>query len=496
MSADPPTSTARTGVPDALPVATVRPPRRWSWTWIVPLLALVLAGGLVVRTLRLQGTAITITFADAHGLQPGDPLRYRGMVVGEVRSIALSDDLSNVTVTASLFDSAGTIARRGARFWIVRPEISMARIEGLETLLGPRYLAALPGNGATQRHFVGLEQPPVLDAMVDDSLEIVLRADTRAGLARGAPVLFRDVRVGSVVQVGLASDGGSVEARVRIDRTYAALVRERTRFWKVSGVNAQVGLTGFSIDVESLETLLHGGVQFATPPLDESGAAILAGHRFDLAAEPEPIWRQWEPGIPIGAALLPSTAIRPNPLRAQLAWEQGSLISRNRQRTGWVLLTDQGLLGPADLLTSPQQAKDETAYLEIAGQPQPVNGRALVQQPLLALVEPAITASVVVWPQWRCRSPEEVEDCLAFIDSVSPPIPLAAAKLEWNEDALRWAVHASMPLDPQWHGAAVVARSDGDLIGMLLLDDEASSAVVALLPSFAGPAEGPASLPP
>ena len=104
--------------------------------------------------------------------------------------------------------------------------------------MGPRYLAVAPGLGAPQRHFIGLSEPPVVEAVEVGDLEIIVQATQRGGLRRGAPVTYRQVPVGRVMSVGLASDGGAVEARIYIQKAYAPLVRERTRFFSIGGLEA------------------------------------------------------------------------------------------------------------------------------------------------------------------------------------------------------------------------------------------------------------------
>ena len=64
--------------------------------------------------------------------------------------------------------------------------------------------------------------------------------------------------------------------------------------------------------------------------------------------------------------MLPPGAPLPGPLRATARWTQGTLITRQRRRQGWVLQTDDGLLGPADLLVPVEQADPGTAMLEVA----------------------------------------------------------------------------------------------------------------------------------
>jgi paraquat-inducible protein B len=53
---------------------------------------------------------------------------------------------------------------------------------------------------------------------------------------------------------------------VFIKQRYAKLVRRGSKFWNVSGVDVNVGLfRGVDFNMESLRSLVFGGVSFATP---------------------------------------------------------------------------------------------------------------------------------------------------------------------------------------------------------------------------------------
>lgn len=71
--------------------------------------------------------------------------------------------------------------------------------------------------------------------------------------------------VGCVTKVALARDGSEVVIDVNVDQEYAHLVRANSRFWNVSGVKADIGLTGGTIEVETVQSLLAGGIAFNTP---------------------------------------------------------------------------------------------------------------------------------------------------------------------------------------------------------------------------------------
>jgi hypothetical protein len=448
-----------------------------SLAWFVPLLALALVFGLGYRAWSMRGLIVTVQLDDGHGLKPGDEVRFRGIAVGQVRDVELLPDLETVVVTLSVNSQAARIARAGSRFWVVRPELGLDRIAGLETIVGPRYMAVLPGEGERQDRFVGLSAPPPVDRIDPGDLEVVIEAPQRSGLRVGGPVLYRQIRVGTILSVGLASDAGSVEARIHVTRPYAQLIRPQTRFWPVHGVRTEVGLTGFSMELESIETLLAGGVALATPP--DAGAPVRTGHRFELEDEPEASWLQWQPMVAVGSGQLPGGTILPSPLRATIGWRDGWIIFKgDRSRRGWVVQTSSGLLGPRDLLEADPEADEGSSLLEVAGRSVPLPATSRWSDGRLTLLEQRVSDRV--WPASRIRSPGDPEDCVAVADLGAGPLPLSASRLR-VEDGV-WRVDAAMTVDRSWHGACVVARGDGMLVGLLLIE-EADRVSIALLPS-------------
>jgi hypothetical protein len=462
-----------------IPQATLRPDRRLSWFWLIPALALALAGWIGYQSWLERGYLIAIHFDEGHGLEPGADVRYRGITVGAVRSAELARDREGIRVIAALQPDASPLAVAGTRFWIVRPQLDLTGVAGVETLVGPRYIALSPGDGEPRRAFLGLTRPPIVESFDPGDLEIILQAPERGGLTPGAPVLYREVPIGKVLSTGLSSDGGAVEARVHIQKAYTQLIRPQTRFWQIGGFQAQVGLKGLSLDVKSLKALLAGGVALATPP--DAGDVVLTGHRFTLVNDPEEEWLEWQPLIAVGSSLLPAGATVPSPMRAVAAWREGRWFKGEHSRRGWVLLTDRGLLGPADLLR-PADVEDEaeagSMALEVAGRHVPIPAETVWSEGGLALIDVELEGPV--WPRRLIRTPEAPEDCIIVGDPVAAPIPLSAARLTLVKE--HWTVDPLVPLDQQSHGAAVVARADGRLIGQVLVTEE--EARIALLPGL------------
>ncbi|UCC30474.1 MAG: MCE family protein [Phycisphaerales bacterium] len=463
-----------TGQHSDIPQAVLRAERRLSWAWLVPLFALVFAGWLGYHAWLSRGMTISVQLDEGHGLRPGDDIRYRGIAVGQVKSVDLAEDSAGILITAALYPMASHLARAGTRLWVVRPHFGATGVGGLETLIGPRYLTILPGAGPPQSHFVGLAEPPIVESIRPGDLEIVLEAPRRSAVRAGSPVLYRGVTVGTVLSVGLTSDGNAIEARVHIRKAYAQLVRPETRFWSVAGVEMQLGVGGLSVKVESLEGLVAGGVAMATPP--GAGEVVRTGHRFRLDAKPEDEWLEWEPLVVIGSSALPSGSPMPTPLRAVMAWKEGRWIKSERFRRGWVLQTEDGLLGPEDVLTVKEAADEGSVVLEVAGRTIPLTSNPKWAAYGLALLDAQVANST--WPSALRRFAGQPEDCLAVADPAAAPLPLAVARLTPN--AHSWQIDPAISVDETWHGACVLARSDGRLVGMVIVGEDAAH--VALLP--------------
>jgi len=280
-----------------LPKAEVKP-QKWSFpvVWLVPVLAALVAGYLVYHRVREYGPKLTIRFRDATGLKAGETsIRYRGVPIGEVRCIRLSKDQQHAEVEARLQRSASGVAREGSVFWIVRPEIGLGNITGLGTIVAGPHIEVAPGDGPPRFQFVGLKGTPVMSEA--KGLQIVLISSRLSSLKAGSPVYYRGIEVGAVQDARLSADATAVHIDISIKQRYASLIRNGTKFWNVSGVEMKLSLfRGAEVNVESLKSLVAGGITFASPndPKDEPAKN---GTSFRLYDEPKKEWLEWAPGI-------------------------------------------------------------------------------------------------------------------------------------------------------------------------------------------------------
>lgn len=265
--------------------------------WIVPLIALAVGGWMVFREFRHRGPEITIEFPEGKGMEARKTaVEYSGVNVGTVLAVDLKEDLSGVRVTVRLEKNAASLAREGAQFWIVHPEIGLTGVRGIETLFTGARINVRPGKGAPATEFRGLAKAPPLEN-VEDGRAFVLQADRLGSMSPGAPVFYREVKVGVVETSRLDHDAASVLIRIRIKTPYTELVRTNTRFWNAGGVSFKMNLLGAEVKSTSLESLFTGGVAFATP--DALSPAAPDGTLFTLHPETDKDWLKWQPRIKI-----------------------------------------------------------------------------------------------------------------------------------------------------------------------------------------------------
>ncbi len=289
---------------DTVPTARLVRRPRFNPAWLAPIIVLVVVALVAWQGYSQRGPRIAIRFDDAAGLRVGDAIVYRGVQVGAVTRIALDQTSESVRVTAELNADAARLAVEGAQFWIVRPEVSLERIAGLETLVGPHYIQLRPGpeDAAPASQFIARTDVPRSIIEVPSGARVItLRAPRLGPVARGTPITYRDIPVGRVYNTALAPDADAVLISAAIDARYAPLVRERTRFWNASGIQADFGFfAGLSLRADSLQSVINGAIAMATP--DRTGAEINDNHLFDLESEPPESWARWEPAIPIADA--------------------------------------------------------------------------------------------------------------------------------------------------------------------------------------------------
>ena len=254
--------------PAEIPLATLAP--RWQWSplviWLIPLLAVLIGGWIVLQAALERGETITITLKSAEGLKPEKTkIKYKDVDIGDVKSIVLSPDLSHVIVTAQLTSGSASLMRDDTQFWVVMPRIGTGGVSGLGTLLSGAYIGIDVGKSKQKReNFVGLNAPPpILNGL--SGRHFVLRSEKIGSLSVGSPLYFRHLRAGQVISFDLDKDGQGITLNVFVDAPYDQYVRSDTLFWHASGIDFSLDASGIKLQTESLASIVAGGISFEAP---------------------------------------------------------------------------------------------------------------------------------------------------------------------------------------------------------------------------------------
>ncbi len=451
-----------------------------SYMWLLTLVCLIAAVGLVWWSMPEEGVHIEIHFPDGHGLRVEDTLRYRGIDVGTVETVELKDDLESVDVTVALKPFAEPLARDGSQFWIVRPELNLGGISGLETAVGHKYIGVLPGNvdAPGKVRFAGMARMPP-DATNSPGIEIILQGEHRLGLNSGSPVSHRGVIIGRVLAVELAENGQTVDSRLRIFDPYTHLVTSKSKFWSNSGIDFDLRWgSGLQFDIESFETVASGGVAMLT--IENGGQPVRPGQLFSIVSTPESEWFEQAKKVDVAKAGLLRAAVA-----VQVQWKQKGRFFGTAEKSAACVATHvtgsngHALRLPNDAVTKPEQAIDGSFKVSLVADGTELDlsklvtteGKRIGTLPLPAGRSP----TKAPFTKQEIRRPDQAEECLAVRyegDGAAGTflhLPLTANQIDEN-----WQLRDFDGDRDVWHGAPVVAKADGSLIGFLIVEERSA----------------------
>ncbi|MDP5253329.1 MULTISPECIES: PqiB family protein [unclassified Vibrio] len=235
--------------------------------WLLPLVALGLAVWLIYQSIHDAGERIQINFTEAQGLVAGrTPVKYQGLEVGMVRSINLSNDLGSIYADVDIYPEATQLLGENTKFWLVKPTASLSGISGLDALVSGNYISIYPGEASEDfpQMFKALTQAPK-DIEASQGLNISLKAEDLGGLAVGSKVYYKKIPIGEVYSYQLDEQDNSVILQASIDNKYRHLINDKSRFWNMSGISTEIGLSGINVQMQSISGLISGAIAVDSP---------------------------------------------------------------------------------------------------------------------------------------------------------------------------------------------------------------------------------------
>lgn len=184
----------------------------------------------VVRA-NVAGSEYILTAERLGSLSPGSPVSYRGLVAGEVLGYELAGDKRTVDIYVFVREPYDRLVRNDTRFWNASGIDLAIGAEGLNVMTDSLQ-AILTGGIAFDTPRVAMDRPQaaagtvfplfksqasISEAMYTEKVPYLMHFDGSVrGLAAGAPVEFRGLKVGSVEDVSLVFDPDPVTVRVPV----------------------------------------------------------------------------------------------------------------------------------------------------------------------------------------------------------------------------------------------------------------------------------------
>ncbi|MDY2947127.1 MAG: MlaD family protein, partial [Mannheimia varigena] len=241
-------------------------------------------------------TYITLIAKDGSRLSEGMDIKYMGLTVGKIEKLELQNAKKQIKATAYIQGKYyPSIAKAGAKFSVVSPEISTAGFKNLDAAL-QNYITVDAGSGKAQNYFE-LSQTDTIKTTYANGFPIIVETTNANGIQSEAPVLYRGMQVGIVSHLSLSELNDRVLIHLKINNKYKHLVRTNTQFWQASGYTMDINLQGVSMNSGTMSQLLNGGIEFSTPYTKVVKPQAQANRRFFLQRKLPEDAPAWEQGI-------------------------------------------------------------------------------------------------------------------------------------------------------------------------------------------------------
>jgi len=250
--------------------------------WIVPIIALIIAGWLAYEHFAERGPEIKIIFPQNEGLIAGQSVvKFRNVPVGKVTKIYAEEGTDGVIVVVRMDSKSSRVyLSEHARFWIVKPEVGFSGVSGLDTLLSGTYINVYSKKGGKhlKDKFIGLSHA-YRDNLQGDYFHLTsLNGDN---VAVGTPVYYKNIKVGQVEYIYLGLDGKDIEIIIFIENRYVPFVHYDSKFWTKSMLNIDYSKGNLDLNIAPVNHLLQGGITFSSSGEDKDNV-VPAKYIFPL----------------------------------------------------------------------------------------------------------------------------------------------------------------------------------------------------------------------
>ncbi|OCH38271.1 MlaD family protein [Aliivibrio fischeri] len=209
-----------------------------------------------------RGIPIKITLPDNNQISPnGSAIMYRGLEIGQINSLKLSDDKKDIIASATVEPAFTDYLNDGSRFVLEEAKLGLSGVENIGNLVRGNFLTLVPGNGERSREFTAIRKQELIKQDAK-ALTFSLYADRSFGLTPDTTILYKGIKVGSITHVALVNDRVKFDAMVF--EKYKHLIKSNNKFFVSGSVSAELTDSGLNIDVPPTQALISGSISFTS----------------------------------------------------------------------------------------------------------------------------------------------------------------------------------------------------------------------------------------
>ncbi len=189
-------------------------------------------------------------------------IKYKDVPIGQVKRVELEKDGSGVVVVARMDKTATPYLNESSRFWIVKPEVGISGVSGLDTLISGTYIAISAQRGETLKtEFVGLDY--IYRSLRSGSYFVLNSSKVSSSVKKGTPIYFKNIKIGEVEYISLSLDGKSVDLFVFIHNEYLEYVNQDSKFWVRSTLNVAYEEGNLDVSVAPISDMIQGAIELS-----------------------------------------------------------------------------------------------------------------------------------------------------------------------------------------------------------------------------------------
>ena len=229
-----------------------------------------------------EGLHLKIVSDDIQNLREDAGVFYRNIRIGVVNKFWLNQDKRSFTIDLIIEPKYKKLLNASSLFYLhsgveFKADFSKVHLKtgSLETILRGGISVITPnfkvGSKLKKSYLLYKSYNEVIRAqyLAENGVHLTLSAKTMGSLKEGSSVFFKQIKVGEILSFKWDAQNDTILFDVFIVEEYANEVQENTIFYNSSGMSAKIGLNGLSIDMESVESLIAGGIAFYTPASKE-----------------------------------------------------------------------------------------------------------------------------------------------------------------------------------------------------------------------------------